>query len=236
MNLIRYSKVTKKNKREIVLLKASSCKWGRCSFCDYINDNSNDIESNIKINNEILDNITGEFGVLEVIDSASVFELPKETLKRIKEIVDEKNIKLLFFEAHWIYKDRLNEIKDFFNIPIIFKLGLETFDNEFRNKILNKGIVFDSPKDVAKYYDSICLMVGIKGQSKKSIDKDIEYLLKYFKHGCINVWIDNTTSFKQDPELIKWFRNKYSYLDEYENIEILWNNTDFGVGGTEENE
>ena len=79
-------------------------------------------------------------------------------------------------------------------------------------------------------------MVGIKGQSKKSIDKDIEYLLKYFKHGCINVWIDNTTSFKQDPELIKWFRNKYSYLDEYENIEILWNNTDFGVGGTEENE
>ena len=40
----RYSEVTNKNQREIVLLKAFPCKWGKCSFCDYILDNSNDEE------------------------------------------------------------------------------------------------------------------------------------------------------------------------------------------------
>ena len=35
----RYSKVTNKNVREIVLLKALPCIWGKCAFCDYIDDN-----------------------------------------------------------------------------------------------------------------------------------------------------------------------------------------------------
>lgn len=231
MDFPRYSIVDTKNKREILLLKASPCKWGRCSFCDYILDNSTDIENNIRINELELNKVTGKYGVLEIINSGSVFELPQETLNKIKEIVISKNIKKLIFEAHWIYRNRLDELREFFNIPIIYKLGLETFDDNFRNNILNKGIIIKSPEDVSKYYDSICLMIGIKGQTKKSIDKDIEYLLKYFKKGCINLWIENSSSFKRDDELIDWFKRKYYYLENNENIEILWNNTDFGVGG-----
>lgn len=231
MDFPRYSKVTNKNKREILLLKASPCKWGRCKFCDYILDNSENEEENIKTNEKELQKVTGEFGVLEVINSGSIFELPKKNLDTIKKIVQEKNIKLLIFEAHWIYRKRLQELKDFFNIPVIYKLGLETFDDNFRNNVLNKGIIINHPTDVSKYYDSICLMVGIKGQTKESIDKDIEYLLKYFKKGCINIWIENSTGFKRDNELVKWFKEKYYYLEANENIEILWNNTDFGVGG-----
>lgn len=233
MDIERYSEVKNKNQREIVLLKGSSCKWGRCTFCDYILDNSEDIPSNIKINEEILSKVTGKYGVLEVINSGSVFELPEETLKLIKKIVKEKNIHTLFFEAHWIYRKRLKEIEDYFEIPIIFKLGLETFDDDFRNNVLNKGIIINSPKDVAEYYPSICLMVGIEGQSKESIQKDIEYLLTYFKKGCINIWIENSTGFKRDDKLVKWFRENYYHLEENPNIEILWNNTDFGVGGAE---
>lgn len=231
MDFPRYSKVTNKNKREILLLKASPCKWGRCKFCDYILDNSENEEENIRINEEELKKVTGEFGVLEVINSGSIFEVPRKNLEQIKQIVQEKNIKLLIFEAHWVYKKRLQELRDYFNVPIIYKLGLETFDDNFRNNVLNKGIVINHPTDVSKYYDSICLMVGIEGQTKESIDKDIEYLLKYFKKGCINIWIENSTGFKRDKELVKWFREKYYYLEENENIEILWNNTDFGVGG-----
>lgn len=231
MEISRYSKVTNKNKREILLLKASPCKWGRCTFCDYILDNSSNNEENIKINEKELKKVTGEYGVLEVINSGSCFELPKETLNSIKKIIIEKNIHHLIFEAHWIYRNRLDELRDFFNVPITYKLGLETFDDNFRNNILNKGIIINSPLDVSKYYDSICLLIGIKGQTKESIDKDIEYLLKYFKKGCINIWIENSTKFKRDLELIKWFKDKYYYLDDYENIEVLWNNTDLGVGG-----
>lgn len=231
MEISRYSEVTNKNKREILLLKASPCKWGRCTFCDYILDNSCNTEENIKINEEELKKVTGKYGVLEVINSGSCFELPKETLESIKKVVIEKNIHHLIFEAHWIYRNRLDELREYFNIPVTYKLGLETFDDNFRNNVLNKGIIINSPLDVSKYYDSICLMVGIKGQTKESIDRDIEYLLKYFKKGCINIWIENSTKFKRDFELIKWFKDKYSYLDDYENVEVLWNNTDFGVGG-----
>ncbi|WP_195514978.1 radical SAM protein [Paraclostridium bifermentans] len=226
----RYNKITNKNNREIVLLRAFPCIWGKCSFCDYIDDNGRDEEELNKLNKEVLDNITGEFGVLEVINSGSCFEIPKETMNYIKKIVDEKKIKLLFFESHWCYRNRLDEIKNFFNIPIIFKIGVETFDYDFRNNFLNKNAKFKDAKEVAEKFQSVCLMVGIKGQTKEMIKKDIEILLDNFKYGTINVFVNNTTSIKRDEELVQWFRKEYSYLDDYPTIEVLYHNTDFGVG------
>lgn len=226
----RYNKITNKNNREIVLLRSFPCVWGKCSFCDYIDDNGRDEEELNKLNKEVLDNITGEFGVLEVINSGSCFEIPKETMNYIKKIVDEKKIKLLFFESHWCYRNRLDEIKNFFNIPIIFKIGVETFDYDFRNNFLNKNAKFKDAKEVAEKFQSVCLMVGIKGQTKDMIRKDIEILLENFKYGTINVFVDNTTSIKRDEELVQWFRKEYSYLDDHPTIEVLYHNTDFGVG------
>ena len=86
-----------------------------------------------KLNFEVLGNITGKYKVLEVINSGSCFELPKDTLYKIKEIIKEKNIEKLFLESHWCYKNRLQEMREFFGIPITFKIGVETFDNNFRN-------------------------------------------------------------------------------------------------------
>ncbi len=43
----------------------------------------------VRLNREVLSNVTGEFGVLEVIDSASCFELPEETLGDIKNVVEK---------------------------------------------------------------------------------------------------------------------------------------------------
>lgn len=226
----RYNKITNKNNREIVLLKAFPCIWGKCSFCDYIDDNGRNEEELNRLNKEVLDNITGEFGVLEVINSGSCFEIPKETMNYIKKIVDEKKIKLLFFESHWCYRNRLDEIKNFFNVPIIFKIGIETFDYDFRNNFLNKNAKFKDVKEVAEKFQSVCLMVGIKGQTKEMIKKDIEILLENFKYGTINIFVNNTTSIKRDEELVQWFRKEYSYLDEHPTIEVLYHNTDFGVG------
>lgn len=231
--MIRYNSIHGKNNREIVLLKASPCIWGKCSFCDYIHDNSKDIKANIQFNKDVLSNVTGKFKVLEVINSGSCFEIPRETLEDIRSVIQNKGIKKLFLESHWIYRNRLQEMRNFFGIPIIFKCGIETFDNDFRNKFLNKGAIFNHPCEVAKYFKSICLLVGIKGQTKEMLKKDIEYLLKYFDYGCVNIYIENSTPLKRDEELIKWFKENYSFLDEKENIEVLWNNTDFGVGADE---
>ncbi len=92
----RYSEITNKNQREIVLLKGFPCIWGKCSFCDYIDDNSNLEEEMNKLNLKVLKNVTGKYGVLEVINSGSCFELPKDTLEKIKCIIKEKNIKNYF--------------------------------------------------------------------------------------------------------------------------------------------
>ncbi|MDB0441318.1 radical SAM protein [Clostridioides difficile] len=226
----RYSEIINKNQREIVLLKSFPCIWGRCSFCDYIDDNSNLEEEMNKLNFEVLKNITGKYGVLEVINSGSCFEIPKATLERIKQIIKEKNIKKLFLESHWSYKNRLKEMREYFEIPIIFKIGVETFDYDFRNNFLNKNARFKTPEDVKEYFDSPCIMVGIKGQTKEMIDNDIDIILNTFEKATVNVFINNSSKIKRDEELVKWFINKYKFLNENPNIEVLYNNTDFGVG------
>ena len=226
----RYSEIINKNQREIVLLKSFPCRWGKCSFCDYILDNSNSEDEINKLNFEVLDNITGKYKVLEVINSGSCFELPEATLYKIKEIIKEKKIKKLFLESHWSYKNRIQEMRDFFEIPITFKIGVESFDYDFRNNFLNKNAKFKSVEELKKYFDSPCIMVGIKGQTKDMIDKDMEIVLNNFDHATINVFINNTSDIKRDDELVNWFIEKYKFLDDNPKIEVLYNNTDFGVG------
>ena len=226
----RYSKVINKNLREIVLLKALPCIWGKCAFCDYIDDNDDNIAEINKLNKEVLNNITGEFGVLEVINSGSCFEIPRESLEYIKKIVVEKKIKKLFLESHWCYKNRLQEMRDFFGIEIIFKIGVETFDNSFRNLVLNKNANFKTVDEVKERFQSVCLLVGIKGQTKEMIKRDINLVLENFKYVTINVFINNTTDVKRDEELVQWFTDNFKYLEDYQYIEVLYNNTDFGVG------
>lgn len=228
----RYSKITDVHhyKREIVLLKSRPCAYGKCTFCDYILDNSKNIDEINSINFDILNNVSGEFGVLEIINSGNVFELPQATKNRIKEIVQEKDIKLLFVEAHWMYKDHLHKIKDLFDTNIFIKTGLESFDNQFREKFLNKGFFHTSPQQLSELFDSVCLLIGVKGQTKEIIKKDIEIAKKHFNHTTLNLYVNNTTSIKADEELKKWFLDEYKELFNDPQFEILVSNTDFGVG------
>ena len=218
------------NNREILLLKGRPCFWGKCTFCDYIEDNDCRDDYIDKFNKPILSKITGEKGALEIINSGSCFELTDNTLNQIKRIITEKNIKTLYLESHWAYKDRLDDMRKFFGIPIIFKIGIETFDYDFRNNILNKNAKFNAPSEVKAHFDSICLMVGIQGQTKEMISKDIDILLTNFKYGTINIYTENSTALKKDVDLIRWFRDTYSFLENNPHIDILYENTDFGVG------
>lgn len=226
----RYSRITDKNKREIVLLRAFPCVWGKCTFCDYIEDNGRDEAEMVRENREALKEITGEFGVLEVINSGSCFELPKETLEDIRTVVRLKNIKRLIFESHWIYRKRLQEMRDYFGIPVTYKMGVETFDYDFREKVLNKHADFKTPMEAVEYFDSICLMVGIQGQTKEMIRNDIVWLKKYFNHGTVNVFNNNSTPIKRDEELVRWFMEEYQWLLDDPDVEVLYEITDFGVG------
>lgn len=226
----RYSRITEKHPREICLLRAFPCVWGGCSFCDYIEDNSTEEEAMVKLNRGVLERVTGEFRALEVINSGSCFELPKQTIEDILEIIRKKEIGRIFLESHWMYRERTKEMRRKMEIPVVFKVGVETFDYDFRQNILNKNADFKTPQEVAQYFDSPCLMVGIQGQTKEMIDYDIHCLKKYFRLGTVNVYNNNTTQIRRDEELVQWFMNEYQWLLKDPAVEVLCEITDFGVG------
>ncbi len=229
----RYSSIEHQAvKREIVLLKGFPCKWGKCSFCNYIEDNTLDEEEIMRVNSEALSHVTGEYGVLEVINSGSIFELPLSSMQLIKDTIAEKQIKVLYAEFYYGYRNRLDEIRQFFSgTEVRFRLGLETFDDEFRSKGYNKPFHLpeDSYADLAKDAYAVCLLVCAKGQTREMIARDIELGLKYFRSISINVFVNNTTSVKRDEELYIWFVEKYSHLQNNPNVELHLDNKNLGV-------
>lgn len=231
----RYSVITEKNKREIVLLRGSGCKWRKCRFCDYHLDFSKNQDDNFELNKNVLGNVSGIYGKLEVINSGSFSDLDKNTLELIKKICIEKNIHTLHCEMHWLHKDEILPLKKQFrekNIDIRVKSGIETFDYLFRESYLEKGIPNVSPEALAKYFDEVCLLFGIPGQSEKLMRADIETGLLYFKRVCVNIMQKNNSHIMPDKRVIKTFVEKiYPVYKDNERVDILLNNTDFGVGG-----
>lgn len=227
----RYSKIIDKIPREIVLLKSLPCIYGKCSFCNYILDNSIDANEINSTNIEVLKQITGEFGMLEVINSGSVFEIPKEILNRIKQIANAKKIKVLYFEVYYGYRKRLDEMRKFFsNQEIRYCIGLETFDDKFREQILNKPFPSNDIKKLSQEFYNCRLLICITGQTKEQIINDIQLAEKYFKEVTINVFVNNDTKITRDDNLVDWFVNKiYPNIKNKQNFEILIDNKDLGV-------
>ncbi|GLI54534.1 radical SAM protein [Propionigenium maris DSM 9537] len=229
---IRYSRIETGNRREIVLLKGFPCSYGKCKFCNYIEDNSTDREEIVAVNEDALREVRGDMDVLEVINSGSVFELPHQTLSAIRDLVAVKGIKTLYFEAYYGYIKRLPEIREFFKgTEIRFRIGLETFDDNFRIQGLGKNFSLreEEYKVLGEEFYSACLLVCIEGQSREMIRRDIEMGLRYFKSITVNVFIDNGTPVKQDKELVKWFVEEFGHLAHDSRVEILLDNKDLGV-------
>ena len=232
--LTRYSEITEKNPREILLLRGSGCKWRRCSFCDYHLDFSLDEESNYQLNKKELAKVTGKYGKLEVINSGSFVDLDEKTLLLIQNTCVEKRIKEIHFECHWMHKDSVPELRNSFaklGITTKIKIGVETFDYDYRENILFKGIDEKNPAVIAKNFDEVCLLFGLDGQTYTSMKHDIETGLTYFERVCVNIMVENSTKIKPNAEVIKLFMQElYPLYKDNERIDILIKNTDFGVG------
>ena len=225
----RYALIHTKMPREFVLLQGTGCRWKKCTFCDYHDDVS---EHPFTINESVLRQVTGQYGVLDVINSGSALELDVETIALIKEVVKEKQIHTLWFEAHYMYRKKLASFAEqFAPVQVKFRCGVETFDAGLRDA-WKKGIPSSvTPEDVAKYFQGVCLLCCTQGESKEHIMKDIEIAQTYFEYFSVNVFCNNSTSVKQDKELPQWFaREVYPKIKDEKGIEVLMENTDLGVG------
>lgn len=225
----RYSLIHEKMPREFVLLQGRGCKWGKCTFCDYHSDKNS---TPFELNSEVLSNVTGVYGVLDVINSGSAIELDSQTIDLINAIVEEKHIHTLWFEMHYMFRNQLEDFAKLFpRVRVKFRCGIETFDAELREK-WNKGVAKDvTAKDVARYFQGVCLLCCTKGEEKERIKRDIDLALRYFEYFSVNLFCNNTTQIKRDEELAQWFEKEiYPQIKDNPKVEVLLNNLDLGVG------
>ena len=225
----RYALIHTKMPREFVLLQGTGCRWRKCTFCDYHEDVS---DNPYAINEPVLRQVTGQYGVLDIINSGSAMELDADTIGLIKEVVKEKKIHTLWFEAHYMYRKKLADFaKQFAPVQVKFRCGVETFDPALRDT-WKKGIPFSViPEDIARYFQGVCLLCGTQGESREHILKDIELAKQYFEYFSVNVFCNNGTSVRKDPELATWFAQEiYPTIKDDPRIEVLMENTDLGVG------
>lgn len=225
----RYALIHTVLPREFVLLQGTGCRWKRCTFCDYHGDVSADP---FAVNKEVLARVQGVYGVLDVINSGSAMELDEQTIAMIKDIVKERKIHTLWFEAHYMYKNQLARFAEQFEgVEVKFRCGVESFDGALREH-WHKGIAADvTAEDVAKYFQGICLLCCTEGDSKERILWDIALAEHYFEYASVNVFCQNTTPVKRDNALAEWFMEEvYPKLRESDKIEVLVENTDLGVG------
>ena len=225
----RYALIHTKIPREFVLLQGTGCRWRKCTFCDYHEDVS---EHPFEVNEPVLRQVTGKYGVLDVINSGSAMELDEETIALIKEVVKEKRIHTLWFEAHYMYRKKLASFAEqFAPTKVKFRCGVETFDPILRDA-WKKGIPSSvSVQEIAQYFQGICLLCCTQGETKEHIFKNIELAKAHFEYFSVNVFCDNHTSVKQDKELASWFAKEvYPLIKDEPGIEVLMENTDLGVG------
>lgn len=235
--MIRYSVIEEKNPREILLLRGRGCRWRKCAFCDYHLDASPDDAENLKIAREAMAMVTGKYQHLEVINSGSFPELGKTILRELVELCREKKIHTVHFECHYLYREEIPAWREAFakvGTTLKIKTGVESFDADYREGVLRKGIKEKNPARIAEMFDECCLLFGLSGQTVEGMRRDIEMGLQYFERVCVNIFVENKTKIKPDKNVIQAFiKEIYPLYKDNARVDILLENTDFGVGGEE---
>jgi hypothetical protein len=184
------------------------------------------------VNREVLAQVQGVYGVLDIINSGSAMELDSQTIEEIQRIVELRHIHTIWFEAHYMYRHQLAQFAEQFpGVTVKFRCGIESFDGHLREQ-WKKGVRMDvRVEEVAKYFQGVCLLCCTEGDTRERILQDIAWAEQYFEYASVNVFCENTTAVKRDNNLAKWFiKEVYPELKQSKKIEILINNTDLGVG------
>lgn len=229
MGMERYSVINEKFPREFVLLQGTGCRWGKCTFCDYHSDTS---EDPFLVNRPVLEQVTGCHGVLDVINSGSCLELDRQSVDLLQVVVGKKNIHTLWFEAHWMYRKRLGEFASLFpGVQVKFRCGVESFDAGLRKR-WNKGVPETAGcREIAEYFQGVCLLCGTDVEDFSHILPDIQTAVDHFEYLSVNLFCNNSTSLHRDEAIVARFMEEvYPLYKDHPKVEILVENTGLGVG------
>lgn len=227
----RYSVIRGNFPREFLLLQGTGCRWGKCTFCDYHGDTS---DTPFSVNRKVLEQVTGKYGVLDIINSGSAMELDPDTLAMIRQVAIGKGIHTIWFEVHYMYRHRLAAFaRQFHPLTVKFRCGVETFSPTLRAN-WHKGIPpHVTPGDIARHFQGLCLLccTDTPGDTRERLLQDIELAEKYFEYYSINVFCPNSTALRRNDDMLRWFLAEvYPTLQKSSKAEVLIENTDLGVG------
>ena len=80
-------------------------------------------------------------------------------------------------------------------------------------------------------FDVVNLLVRVKGQTLEQIETDIKIGIENFDRVCVNLYKEMDDIMPADEALKNRFmKEMYPLYKDFENVDILVENTDFGVG------
>lgn len=133
-----------------------------------------------------------------------------------------------------MYKSRIITLREKcskLGIVLQVKGGVETFDADFRENVLNKGFGYPTLSDLQEVFDIVNLLVGVEGQTLEQVEEDIKIGIENFDRVCFNLYKEMDDIMPADEELKrKFLQEVYPLYKDFENVDILVENTDFGVG------
>lgn len=133
-----------------------------------------------------------------------------------------------------MYKKQITELRkkcEKLEIVIQVKGGVETFDADFREKVLMKGFGYPTLEELKETFDVVNLLVGVKGQTLEQIEADIKIDIENFDRVCVNLYNEMDDIMPADEKLkARFMKEIYPLYKDFENMDILVENTDFGVG------
>lgn len=133
-----------------------------------------------------------------------------------------------------MYKSRIITLREKcskLGIVLQVKGGVETFDADFREKILNKGFGYPTLSDLQEVFDIVNLLVGVEGQTIEQVEENIKIGMENFDRVCVNLYKEMDDIMPANEDLKRKFMQEvYPLYKDFENVDILVENTDFGVG------
>ena len=80
-------------------------------------------------------------------------------------------------------------------------------------------------------FDIVNLLIGVEGQTLEQVEADIKTGIENFDRVCVNLYKEMDDIMPADEDLKRKFMQEvYPLYKDFENVDILVENTDFGVG------
>lgn len=99
------------------------------------------------------------------------------------------------------------------------------------SKVLNKGLGYPTLSDLQEVFDIVNLLVGVEGQTLEQVEENIKIGIENFDRVCVNLYKEMEDIMPADEKLkARFMKEVYPLYKDYENVDILVENTDFGVG------